>query len=465
MADTFGDHMSAGSGKRPAPTIEGTATEVTVDPAPEETASPAIDTTPDETASPDPAVESETSDTEGSMPKPPKGPPPRTSQTELKSFVTHLAAGLLGGLVGVVGLALAWSMIPLGATNAPDLTPLESRLAKLESAPPPAGDREALGALDARVKTLEERKAETPADVSELTTRVTRLEDSLNALAETAKDGGSAPDAAALDARLGDIEQKLQGKIDSALAAQQASNATGLEALQSEVSALRAKLGALAEANLAGDSSDLAPQLTTLDQRIAKLEEAIPALSTAMDKSATSAKSGAAAIAFANLRDAVGAGHPFAAKLAALRSLMPDPVDLGVLPSHADTGIPTVAELARNLAKTVETSAAPAPQQPPAETSFLDSMIASAKSAVSIRRLGDATAGAEPDAVLARAEAALNEGDLAAAIKEVEALPTPARDAYTGWLDDARARVSANATLNALESTVLANFGAPEAKP
>src|SRR4029079_16763978 len=42
MSDTFGDHMSAGSGKRPAPTIEGTATEVTVDPPPDEMASPAI---------------------------------------------------------------------------------------------------------------------------------------------------------------------------------------------------------------------------------------------------------------------------------------------------------------------------------------------------------------------------------------------------------------------------------------
>ena len=213
MADTFGDHMSAGSGKRPAPTIEGTATEVTVDPA------------PDETTSPEPAVEA-AADAEGSKPKRPKGPPPRTSPTELKSFVTHLAAGLLGGLIGVVGVALAWNMIPLSATKAPDLTPLESRLAKLETAPPPAGDAEALGALDARVKTLEERKVETPADVSELTSRVTRLEESLNALAETAKDGGSVPDAAALDVKIGDIEQKLQGKIDSALAAQQASNAT-----------------------------------------------------------------------------------------------------------------------------------------------------------------------------------------------------------------------------------------------
>ena len=144
---------------------------------------------------------------------------------------------------------------------------------------------------------------------------------------------------------------------------------------------------------------------------------------------------------------------------------MLDPVDLGVLPSHAETGIPTVAELARNLAKTAEASAAPTPQQAPAATSFLDSMIASAKSAVSIRRIGEDVGSGEPSAVLARAETALNKGDLAAAIKEVEALPTPARDAYAGWLDDARARHSANATLNTIESAVLASFAAPEAKP
>jgi hypothetical protein len=455
MTDTFGDHMSAGSGKRPAPTIEGTATEVSVEPA------------PDEAVSPDAAVEAEPSDAEASKPKRPKGPPPRTSPTELKSFFTHLAAGLLGGLIGVVGVAVAWNMIPMRAAKAPDLTPLETRLAKLEAAPAPAqaSDAEALGALDARIKALEERKVETPQDLTELTSRVTRLEGSMNALAETAKEGGSVADAAALDAKIGDIEQKLQGKIDSALAAQQASNATGLESLQSEVAALKAKLGALAEANLAGDSSDLAPQLTALDQRIGKLEEAIPALSTAIDKSAASAKSGAAAIAFANLRNAVAAGRPYGAELAAMRSLMPESIDLGALPAHAETGIPTIAELARNLQKTAEASAAPAPQQAPAETSFLDSMIASAKSAVSIRRIGEGTAGNEPEAVLARASTALDQGDLAAAIKEVEALPAPDRDAYAGWLDDARARLSANATLNALESAVLASLAAPEAKP
>ena len=454
MAEPFGDQLNPGSGKRPAPTIEGTATEVSIDPA------------PDETGSPDPAVEAEKSDPEGSEPKRgPKKPPPRTSPTELKGFFTHLAAGLLGGLIGVVALSLFWNKLPVRNTAAPDLTLVNSRLSKLESAPPPAGDP-ALGALDARIKTLEDRKVETPPDLSDLTSRVTRLEGSMNALAETAKEGGSVPDAAALDAKIGDLEQRLQGKIDSALAAQQGEGTADLKDLQKEVEALKAKLGALAEAHLAGDTSDLAPQLTTLDQRIAKLEAALPELSTAIDRSSASAKSGAAAIAFANLRNAVAAGRPYAAELAALKSLIPDPGDLGALPGHAETGIPTVAALADTLTKLAETSAAAPPA--PAETSILDSMMASAKSAISIRRIGADATGGKPEAVLARADAALKQGDLATAIKEVESLPAQARDPFAGWLDDARARASANDSLSKLESTVLASLGGgagPEAKP
>ena len=84
------------------------------------------------------------------------------------------------------------------------------------------------------------------------------------------------------------------------------------------------------------------------------------------------------------------------------------------------------------------------------------------------RRIGADVTGDEPAAVLARAEAALKQGDLAASIKEVESLPAPARDAFAGWLDDARARASANDSLSKLESTVLASLGGgsgPEAKP
>ena len=136
MADPLGDQDQGGKGKRPAQTIEGTATEISVEPASEEAAR----AEPDEA---DGSVEDEADDfipgrTQETGDPDDDAPPPRATLPELKSFVTHLAAGLLGGLIGVVGIAVAWNMIPLRVTKAPDLAPLENRLAKIETAPPPA---------------------------------------------------------------------------------------------------------------------------------------------------------------------------------------------------------------------------------------------------------------------------------------------------------------------------------------
>jgi hypothetical protein len=446
MAESFSDHdKNEGSGKRPAPTIEGTATEVAVEPA------------SGDDATADPAANEPEADLGAPEAKPgARMLPPRTSPSELKSFVTHLAAGLLGGLVGILALALAWNKIPIRTAAVPDMSALQRRLDKLEAAPAPAGDTEALGLLDARIKTLEARNVEALPDLSGLTSRVARLEATLDALAKTAKDGGSVADAAALDAKVGEIEQRLQTKIGAALAAQETANTGGLEALQGELAALKAKLGALAEAKLVPDDSDLAPELAALDQRIGKLEAALPALSSAVDRGAATAKSGAAAIAFAHLRDAVSAGRPYATELAAIRALAPETGDLGVLPAHADTGLPTIPELARSLQKLAEASLAP---PTPAHESFLDSVIASAKSAVQIRRIDAASSGDEPGDLLATAEAQLKQGDLAAAVKAVEALPSPSREAFASWLDDAGARISADETLSKLESAVLASMG------
>ncbi len=444
MAEPFGNQDDAESGKRPAPTIEGTATEISTEPAPggsgdtESAEHPAEET--------EPGLETPEADAEAAE------APPRTSGAEFKSFLTHLAAGLLGGLVGVLALAFAWKLIPARNADLSEVSAVKTRMDKLEAARPATDNPKALAALDERVKTLETRKVEAAPDLSNLTGRVTRLEGSLDSLAKTAEAGGSVAEGAALDAKVNDMEQRLQGSVASALDAQKAETAAALEAVQGELAALKAKLGALAEANL-GNEADLGPELTGIDQRLAKLEGTLPALSTAIDRSAASARSGALAIAFANLRDAVGTGRPFAAELAAVQTLLPETQDLGDLGAYAGTGIPTVPELAQQLQALAQASLTPPP--PSASESFLDSVIASAKSAISVRRIDAAGESGEPGDVLARAEAALKQDDLATAVKEVETLPAPSRDAFSGWLDGARARIAANETLGKLESTVL----------
>ncbi len=65
--------------------------------------------------------------------------------------------------------------------------------------------------------------------------------------------------------------------------------------------------------------------------------------------------------------------------------------------------------------------------------------------------------GNSPDAVLSRAEAAVREGRLNDAIRELDTLPAPAQEAMQDWLSDARARKAAEAATQDLSQSLTAN--------
>jgi hypothetical protein len=453
MAEPFGDQDKSlgGGAKCPAPIIEGTATEV----GPSSGEARRADAK-QRGAAGEPRAYLGDDGSEREAPKA-KPAPPQTSGAELRGFVTHLAAGLLGGLVGVVALALAWNKLPMGADagSGPNRAALERRLDRLEAAAPVPGKAEALGSLDERIKALEGARAQAPQDLSGLTDRVARLEASLKTLGETAQTGGSVADAAAVENRISEAEQRLQTKIDAALDEREAANAAAFQSIQDEIASLKAKIGTMAEAAPDSGNPDLNSELTGLDDRIAKLEAALPNLSGVLDKQAAQSKSAALAIAFANLRAAVTGGRPYAGELATIGSLAPQLGDLGPLPAHADRGIPTVPELIRAFQTAKDEALAAAPE--PADETFFGSVMASAKSLVKIRRVDAPATGDKPGAILARAEAHLKQGDVDDAVKEVEALQP--REAYASWLDQARARASADDTLSRLEGTLLVSMG------
>jgi hypothetical protein len=459
MADPFGDQDqdSSGKGKRPAQTIEGTATEISVEPANEEAARGE----PDETKGEGENERESLDETEAREHD--DAPPARASLPEIKSFVTHLAAGVLGGLVGVIALALAWG-VPSGklGNNATELAKLDQRIAKLESGPTPQGSTEAVAELDTRVKALEQRPEKPAPDLSDLTSRVAQLEGSMKTLADAAKQGGSVADAAAVSQQINQAEQRLQGKIDTALASE-GTNASTIQEMQNSISELKAKIAALADAELGtGDSNEL----SELSVRVSKIEKALPELATAASKGAADTKSAAVAIAFANLRAAVSEGRPFATELDTISTLSPSATDVGALPAYAEKGIPTVPELARSF-DAAKDSALAATAPPSTGGSLLDRLMASAESLVKVRRVDATATGDTPSAVLARAEAALDKGDLATAVKEVGTLQGAPRNAFSGWLDQARARLDAEETLKRLESLLLVSVsgGAEPAQP
>ena len=451
MAHPFGDQDQSpgGAAKRPAQTIEGTATEVKIEPA------------PSETASAEPQAEAEKSATHPAGEKAPSheaGSPPPPRPGRVRSFFSHCVAGLVGGLVGVATLAFAWGGLDLGKEGQPqpDIADLEGRLAKLESAPAPSVDDQALAKLDSRIVALEGSIKEMSPKLDGLAGRVAQLETSLKTLAETASEGGSVATAAAIAQQIAEAEQRLDAKIAAALAEGKGASASALEQMRREIAELKAKFGALAEAELGtGGSPDIEPELAALTERIAKLEATLPEIVSAIDKESAGVKSAAVAIAFANLRAAVSDGRPYAAELDTISTLAPSVGDLGVLPAYAETGIPTVPALARSFdAARNNALAAPA-----AGGSLVDNLLASAQSLVKIRPIDEATTSDGPAAALARAKAALDQGDLAAAVKDVEALDDATRDAFSAWLGQARARLGADQTLTRLEGVLLVSMG------
>jgi hypothetical protein len=85
--------------------------------------------------------------------------------------------------------------------------------------------------------------------------------------------------------------------------------------------------------------------------------------------------------------------------------------------------------------------------------------MASAQSLVKIKRLDEPGGGEGPGAALARAQGALDKGDLEGAVKDVETLDGVPREAFSGWLGDAHARLSADEIMIRLENTLLVSMG------
>lgn len=73
---------------------------------------------------------------------------------------------------------------------------------------------------------------------------------------------------------------------------------------------------------------------------------------------------------------------------------------------------------------------------------------------ITVRRI-DRTTGNGPDALLARAEAQLDDGDLAGAIKALDGLPPQARQAMADWRRGLERRVEIDRRIGAIRARAL----------
>ena len=233
----------------------------------------------------------------------------------------------------------------------------------------------------------------------------------------------------------------LQAKIDAALAEADLESTAAVQALKTEIGELRAKLGALAEAELGtADASDLSPELDALQERLAKLEAALPGLEDADRQGRRRGASRGARHRFRQSECSASArGVLYAAELDALQALLARmPTILACCrptPRPASRRGRAVRAFARREMPLRDGDAATPGRRilarPPA--------CQPANGRVKVRRV-DAAPGDGTSAALARAEAQLDQGDLAGAIKEVEAFGLRGARPFSTWLEQARAR-------------------------
>jgi hypothetical protein len=181
-------------------------------------------------------------------------------------------------------------------------------------------------------------------------------------------------------------------------------------------------------------------EIARLNARIAALE----------NQGAKAGEAAVAALTLAELVEATRGSQPFARELASLRAAAPGLPELTQLARFADLGAPSRAALAVSF-EDVAPRAASRARKPPPGAGFGDRVAYAAAKVVTVRRVDDLT-GTTPDALIARAEHALADGDVTAALRLLDALPPKSREAIAPWRAGAERRAEIDRAVASLRS-------------
>ena len=287
-----------------------------------------------------------------------------TPPSPTRSNAGTLAAGILGGLIALIG---AGSLQYGGYLPAPG--------------PERAGDTAAVAGLSNEVEALKARLAETatpaPVDLQPIETRIAALEQS----------AGESTPAAAADS---EAVAKLEGDISR---------------LTSELASLREAVTRTTEA-VSSTESQLTERIAAAEQ---KLDEPRGDIEMAR------------AVAASALKTAIDRGGPYLAELEAFASVAPDDPSVAGLREHAAIGVPSRSDLVRDFQVAAE-AILDAVHQPEGEQGVFNRLMSSAASAIRVRPVGSVE-GDSPEAVVARIETKLQNGDFKGAQIEWQTLP------------------------------------------
>ena len=232
-----------------------------------------------------------------------------------------------------------------------------------------------------------------------------------------------ATDTTALSSQIDQLRQEI-----AALQSRPAPTAD--EGLANRVAALEAatgSTGAVSEEAVSALKDDIALLRSAVESTAGnnvQLEDRIESVEAKMDDRGPEQQV-ARAIAAAALKAAIDRGGSFETELQTFGSVAGDDPAIAGLQKFAATGVPSRAELQREFPKVAD-AMLEATIQPDPDQGIAGRLLSSAMSVVKVRRVGNVE-GDTPEAIVARIEEALRNGDLKASVREWDALPEPAK--------------------------------------
>ncbi len=278
-------------------------------------------------------------------------------------------------------------------------------------------------------------------------------------LTSVAPDNGMSDQIARQAAKITSLEQEI-----AAIPAPSPVDLSGIEAAQSALSAdvadLRGQLNdAVAAlntqiANLPQIPVGAAPAITAYEAELdslraqletmagtamAQIEDARAEAAAIEENAATAARTAAGRAALARIQTALESGAPFGAALADLEDAIAGPAPDALL--AVQDGVPTLASLQAAFPDVARAALTTARAEGVAgePSSGIGAFL---RNQFEVRSVAPRE-GADADAILSRAEAAVSAGRLADALAEIAALPEVARAEMSDWLAAAEARASA----------------------
>ncbi|MBO9135702.1 COG4223 family protein [Rhizobium sp. B230/85] len=328
----------------------------------------------------------------------PTEPPAPTATAPANSTTGLIAAGIVGGLIALIGA---------GALQYAGVLPAAS-----------GNDKQQFTSLDAEIDGLKQ------------------------SVANLATSPAATPDAA-LEARIGALETAMKNNPQAATAngAVDTASAQKISDLTAEVDQLKASMTQTTQTQ-ATTGADISKRLDDAEK---KLND--PGKDVAV----------AQAIAAAGLKAAIDRGGPFRAELDTFAGVSPNDPTVETLGKFAETGVPSRAELIRQVPD-VATTIIGATEKPAETQGWSDRLMESAKSLVTVRPVGNIK-GDGVDAIAARFEDKIRNGDLPGAVSEWNSLPETGKMASAAFKQSIEARIKVEDLVGETLSKAIAGAG------